>query len=168
MGSEMCIRDSSWSVRDFSQMERDGNDRSFTPVDMSRNVPDDDDEPVVAPSPAKSSHFRLPSRSTTLPSKLQPMPSTESLRVGGDVSTRDNIGAVPAPTTRPRAGTHGSLRGGDSQRNSSAFFSGEGGNRSSDMLGDPQYAQPGSQRASRNPMLTPAQEQEEFGFLPRH
>ncbi|KAK4548171.1 hypothetical protein LTR36_010040 [Oleoguttula mirabilis] len=141
----------SWSTRDFSE----AGERLFTPVDMTRDV--DDDEPIAAPAPiAKDRIAKSPARSSTLPNpKLRQHVSNDRLSVGGDVSTRDTIGMVPAPTMRPRAGTFGSTR---SYSNVSTW------NESSDRLGDIQDAYPNSQRVSRAP-LTPAQEQEEFGLV---
>lgn len=146
----------SWSARDFN----DYSDRGFTQVDMNKYVPD---EPRVAtPPPASDSgrHSRTPSRSATLPNpKVRAQVSNDSLRIGGDVSTRDTIGKVPAPSVRARAGTHGSFRG--SRTNAPMFGENmEGFSETTDML-------PGSQRGSRAPMLTPAQEQEEFSLSPR-
>lgn len=132
----------SWSQRDFTGSWADsGAEQTFTPVDMTRDIADD--EPVVGPSPAKGA--RTPSRSATLPNpKLREAPSTDSLRIGGDVSTRDTIGKVPAPRVRPRAGT----------ASSRSSWRGDGFDTSELSL-------PTSNRASRQ-VLTPAQEMEEW------
>jgi hypothetical protein len=141
----------SWSTRDFTDYS---NDHSFTPVDMSRNVPDEPRVNTPPPAGGKGNEAQTPSRRATLPlPKVRPQPSTDSLRIGGEVSTRDTIGNVPAPKVRPRAGTGGSLRG-------SRTFTPTWADSSDGDIG----SQPGSQRASRHPPLTPAQEQEEFGL----
>ncbi|KAK4569511.1 hypothetical protein LTR86_003274 [Recurvomyces mirabilis] len=147
----------SWSTRDFEAW--DG--RTQTPVDMTRDTIDDSE--LSAP-PAAAKGARTPSRSATMPSKLRDQVSNDSLRIGGDVSTRNSIGKVPAPVSRPRAGTYGS------QRNSRVSF-GENaeGSKSTDWLNELSYRQAGvgaegssaSARHSRIP-LTPAQEQDEF------
>lgn len=144
----------SWSTRDFSPVG-DETERHFTPIDMSRDV--EDDEPVAAPAASRSFHGRKRSKSNTLPGKtLQTKSSNSSLRVGGDVSGPDMIGRVPAPpSTRPRSGTYGSLRG--SRGMTPTYGPGEAP-RWSDYGDD---TQPGSQRASKYP-LTPAQEMDEW------
>lgn len=139
----------SWSARDFSPVGGDSAERTFTPIDMNRNVPDD--EPVIAPTSSRIGRSRTSSRASATGPMMHPQASTDSLRLGGDVSTRDTIGNVPAPTTRPRSGTH------DSARNS--------------RVGTPSYgygepsgydSQPASRPMSKYP-LTPAQETDEFG-----
>ncbi|TKA73547.1 hypothetical protein B0A55_06436 [Friedmanniomyces simplex] len=165
----------SWSTRDF-----DGGERSHTPIDMTRTVPD---EPFLPPPPpaAKGAHGRKPSRSATLPvTSVRPQVSSDELRVGGDLSSHDTIGRVPAPSVRPRAGTYGSMRGG-SRSNTPSFAEGGEASRSSDWLGELSYVQApgggsgasgsgsaGQKGGSRRNPLTPAQEQEEFmGLSPR-
>ncbi|KAK5128981.1 hypothetical protein LTR85_000314 [Meristemomyces frigidus] len=142
----------SWSTRDFSE---GGADRLFAPVDTTGDLSDDD--PIAAPAPAaKLGKVKSPSRSSTLPNpKLRQPTSSDRLSVGGDVSTRDTIGMVPAPTIRARAGTFGSMR----SRSNTLSWS-----ESYDRLGDMSESHPSSQRVSRVP-LTPAQEQEEFGLM---
>jgi len=146
----------SWSSRDLNaSWYRDaGAEQAFGPVDMSQSMAEDD--PIVEPSPAKGAHSRTPSRSNTLPTKLRPAISSDSLRTGGDVSSRDMIGKVPAPTSRPRAGTASSR---SSWRNSMSGYTQNDGDA---FLDAPEYAT--GPRGSR-PMLTPALEAEEF--MPR-
>ncbi|KAK4508786.1 hypothetical protein PRZ48_002525 [Zasmidium cellare] len=150
----------SWNQRDFTPVDTHVPDRNSTPIDMERNVPEDD--PARPPS-AKG--MRTPSRSATMPINLKPQTSVDSLRVGGDVSTRDTIGNVPAPSVRPRAGSYG--------YNRSAARSISDSNRNSDYLSDLPDSRPGSQRASligggpsgsygRHHPLTPAQEMDEW------
>ena len=140
----------SWNTRDFSPVGADDREGTpFTAIDMNRTVPDD--EPEAAPAATKRRSKRL-SGSNSLPKSVDPSMSTDSLRIGGDVSTRDTIGNVPAPTTRPRAGTHGSLR--NSRTGTPVHGLGEMGD-----LFDPA---PSSQRSSKFP-LTPAQEMDEWG-----
>ena len=139
----------SWTTRDFSPVGGDNPERTFTPIDMSHSVPDD--EPVIVPTSTKGGRSRTSSmRSATNP-MVPPQASTDSLRLGGDVSTRDTIGNVPAPTARPRTGTHGSLRG--SRSATPSFGPGE--------MGETIESPPGSRPMTRYP-LTPAQEMEEF------
>lgn len=146
----------SWSARDF----KDYSDRGFTQVDMNKYVPDEPRVSTPPPASDRGRHSRVPSRSATLPNpKVRSQISNDSLRVGGDVSTRDVIGKVPAPLVRARTSTHGSLRG--SRTNTPTF------SENVDGLSDMMEMQPGSQRESRAPMLTPAQEQEEFSLSPR-
>lgn len=148
----------SWSTRDFAE----ANDRSLTPVDMTRVVADD--EPIEPAAPGK--HSRTPSRSNTLPNpKVRPQISSDQLQVGGEVSTRDTIGTVPAPAMRPRAGTFGSKR--NSRSNTPVPFENNEASSSNDWLGELSYNQTGGQRASAKHMLTPAQEQEEFDLRRR-
>lgn len=138
----------SWSTRDFAE----AGERSCTPVDMTRNLADD--EPVAASAPPAS--IKSPPRRSTLPNpKLRKPVSNDHLSAGGNISTRDTIGMVPAPTMRPRAGTFGSVR----SRSNTPIW-----NESGDRLGDMPESQPNGQRYGRAP-LTPAQEQEEFGFV---
>ena len=151
----------SWSTRDFAEA------RAYTPIDMSKSLPDD--EAIEAPAPATKRRglIKTPSsrRNTLESAKLRPQTSTDQLSVGGDVSTRDTIGNVPAPTMRPRAGTLGSTR---SRSNTPSYAVAPG--ESTDRLGEMFDSYPNSNRASRAPPpLTPAQEQEEFGYVsPRH
>ncbi|KAM0722443.1 hypothetical protein Q7P37_001884 [Cladosporium fusiforme] len=128
----------SWSQRDFSTYSHNADgDSSFAPVDMSRSMPEDDS---ISP-PRSAAQSRTPSRGAP---QIRTQPSSESLGVGGDISSRDVIGKVPAPTMRPRAGTWNSRH---SARNST------GG-------GDFFFDAPESSGA-RMP-LTPAQEAEEY------
>jgi hypothetical protein len=142
----------SWNTRDFSPTGAESPTRAFTPIDMSRSVPDD--EPPASLQATKVRH----GRSASLTSAFKPAPkqpikphmSAESLRIGGDVSTRDTIGRVPAPPPmRPRSSNHGSLRNSRSGTPVHGLDFGDDG-------------QPGSQRGSRYP-LTPAQEMDEWG-----
>jgi hypothetical protein len=147
----------SWSQRDFSSagLDRDAPiETAFSPVNMAQQILDDD--PVVPLSAGKKRHSWTPSRSGTIQNqKLRKPVSNDSLRVGGDVSTRDNIGKVPAPVFRPRAGTGNSRAG--SIRNSSGSFT------ASDVFAEGNDASmPGSHRASRAPMMTPALEADEY------
>ena len=145
----------SWSTRDFSQFQQEQQDLvEVTPVDMTRAVAED--EPIVAPQPvAKKRHSWTPSRSGTIQNpKVRPQTSSDALQVGGDVSSRDVIGSVPVPTSRPRAGTHGSSRGSGTWEyasNTEVF---------TDAPETPIFPQRGA--SSRMPILTPAQEQEEW------
>ena len=143
----------SWSTRDFSNAGPD--DRgNFTPIDMSRDI--EDDEPVVAPRSTSKSGRKRSSSATGPP--LRATPSNSSLQVGGDVSSRDMIGVVPAPpSTRPRSGTHGSRRNSRGFTPTQTYGGGES-QRWSDFIGEDQ---PGSQRGSRHP-LTPAMELDEW------
>jgi hypothetical protein len=131
----------SWASRDFSEC---GDERVGTPIDMSRNVPEDD--PAIA-TPRRSGSRTPKRRSVTMPtSTLPPMPSMDSLRIGGDYSTIDTIADVPTPSVRPRSGTFGSRSNTPTpaDRNSSQ-------NRTLEM----------PVRDHRGP-LTPAVESEEF------
>jgi hypothetical protein len=140
----------SWSQRDFSTYSNNTDaDNSFAPVDMSRSMPEDD----VASPPRSTTPSRTPSRGAP---RLHTQPSSESISIGGDISSREMIGKVPAPGMRPRAGTWNSRH---SARNSMT-----GGDHSFDNLESSLSAgNIGSHRASgiRIP-LTPAQETEEF------
>lgn len=141
----------SWSQRDFSTYSHNADaESSFAPVDMSRSMPDDD---AISP-PRSAAQSRTPSRGAP---QLRTQPSSESIGVGGDISSRDMIGKVPAPTMRPRAGTwnsrhsaRNSTGGGDfffdAPENSMSPGGNTGGNRTS---------------GARMP-LTPAQEAEEY------
>ena len=95
----------SWTSRDFSETR---DDRSRTPIDMSRNVPEDD---TAMATPTRSASRTPKRRSVTMPtSTLPPMPNVDELHIGGDVSTRDVIADVPTPTIRPRSGTFSGSR----------------------------------------------------------
>ncbi|KAI7320950.1 hypothetical protein KC315_g9267, partial [Hortaea werneckii] len=147
----------SWSTRDLTET----NEQNFTPIDMSRNVPED--EPVEAPpAPAnKKGIFRAPSRGKTAPEEqVKPRTSTDSLSIGGDVSTRDTIGKVPAPSMRPRAG---SLKSNRPRSNTPTYGSADGADSLSNL------PLPPSTLGQHKPPLTPAQEQEEFalGLTPK-
>nr|OQO24094.1 hypothetical protein B0A51_05937 [Rachicladosporium sp. CCFEE 5018] len=152
----------SWSQKDLSQSwNRDaGAEAAFSPVDMSRQLLEDD---VTAESPA-GKHSRTPSRGSALQnSKLRAEPSNDSLRIGGETSTRDTIGNVPMPAVRPRAGSRNSVR------ESGASWSRDFGDSSfMDPSEGPSFTEGGAQSASqsrrhtRAPMLTPAQEMEEW------
>ena len=141
----------SWNTRDFSATGAESPTGAITPIDMSRSVPEDE-----SPAATKVRH----SRSTSLTGALKPAPkqpikphmSAESLRIGGDVSTRDTIGRVPAPPPmRPRSSTHGSVRNSRSGTPVHGLDFGDEG-------------QPSSQRGSRYMYpLTPAQEMDEWG-----
>lgn len=144
----------SWSTRDFSPAG-DDNETYYTPIDMNRNV--EDDESVAVPAAAKGAHGRKRSKSNTTPSNvIRPMTSNSSLRIGGDVSGPDMIGKVPAPSSRPRSATYGSTRG--SRGVTPTYGPGEAP-RWGDYGGED--TQSGSQRNTRFP-LTPAQEMDEW------
>ena len=150
----------SWNTRDFSPTGAEGHERTFTPIDMSKSVPDDN--AVVAPVTAtKTRHSRSASLGSMFNKPATPVPvrpsmSTDNLHIGGEVSTRDTIGNVPAPTIRPRTGTHGSNR--NSRTGTPVYGAGE--------VGEMMEPQPSSKRNSRYP-LTPAQEMDEWG-TPKH
>ncbi|KAG9752645.1 TRP-domain-containing protein, partial [Aureobasidium melanogenum] len=93
----------SWTSRDFSEAR---DDRSRTPIDMNRNVPEDE---TAMATPTKSGSRTPKRRSVTMP-MLSPMPNVEELQIGGDVSSRDVIADVPTPTIRPRSGTFSGSR----------------------------------------------------------
>jgi hypothetical protein len=144
----------SWSQRDFSiyshNPEADG---TFTPVDMSRTMPEDS----IISRPASAAPSRTPSRGAT---PLRPQASNESLGVGGDVSSRDIIGKVPAPSMRPRAGTWNSRHSArNSMSNGESFFDAPESSQSASNVGS-LWASNGVKMP-----LTPAQEAEEY--LPR-
>ena len=144
----------SWTTRDFSPTGAESPTSAFTPIDMSKTVPDDE-----APAPSSATKVRH-KRSASLTSAFKPAPkqkplkpnmSAESLHIGGDVSTRDTIGRVPAPPPmRPRSSAQNSLRNSRSGTPVHGF----------DFVDD---GQPGSARGSRYP-LTPAQEMDEWGI----
>ncbi|KAH0268973.1 TRP-domain-containing protein, partial [Aureobasidium melanogenum] len=94
----------SWTSRDFSETR---DDRSRTPIDMTRNVPEDE---TVMPTPTRSGSRTPKRRSVTMPAILSPMPNVNELQMGGDVSSRDVIADVPTPLIRPRSGTFGGSR----------------------------------------------------------
>lgn len=152
----------SWSTRDFENASG-----YQTPIDMNRTL--SDDEPAVpAPRPASTKSSRRQNRESMPNSAVRPMTSTDRLSIGGDISTRDMIGKVPAPTGRPRASTHGSIR---NNRNSVPTFgeNSEAG-RSSDWLSELSFKHAGDagpQRGGKWPPLTPAQEQDEFKLTPK-
>lgn len=174
----------SWSTRDFREYYSpvDGNADSFsTPIDMSQTLVED--ESSIPPLPSSTGkHSRTTSRSATMPTKLQPQPSIDSLRIGGEVSTRETIGNVPAPTMRPRAGTQGSRKAARSISSAYGYTpeasksSDQVGNSSDEVFVDAPSSRPGSNRNSMvggsgayargHPMLTPAQEAEEWTTLP--
>lgn len=147
----------SWNTRDFSPAGAEDTGKSFTSIDMSQSVPDDAPTPIRAAGKG-SRHSRSTSltsvfgKSAPAAAAIKPQSSVDELRVGGDISTRDMIGKVPAPPPiRPRSSTHGSARNSRSGTpvNGLEFADGFEG-------------QPGSQRNSRFP-LTPALEKDEWG-----
>lgn len=145
----------SWNTRDFSPTGAEDAERSFTPIDMSRSVPDD--EPT-APQPVarKGRHSRSASAASahgnSKAAAIKPQISADDLQVGGDVSSREMIGKVPAPPPmRPRSSTHGSARNSRSGTPVNGL-----------EFGDGYDGQPGSHRGSKYP-LTPAQEIDEWG-----
>lgn len=143
----------SWSQRDFSTYSHNADaDGTFTPVDMSRHMPEDN---TISP-PRSAVPSRTPSRAT---SQLRTQPSNESLGVGGDVSSRDIIGKVPAPSMRPRAGTWNSRHSArNSVSNGEIFFEAPESSLSASNAG-------GHWASSAKMPLTPAQEAEEY--MPR-
>jgi len=149
----------SWSTRDFSPVGAEEGHQSITPIDMNRTVSDDANVTTAPPSQKRGHHSRSASLTSVLHKSSapaaapKPHPSAEELRVGGDVSTRDTIGMVPAPVMRPRSNTHGS-------RNSRSGTPVNG----LDDLDEDYDPQPGpsSQRGSRYPPLTPTQEMDEW------
>ena len=144
----------SWSQRDFSSYSHNPEaDDTFTPVDMSRSMPEDD---TISP-PRSAAQSRAPSRGAP---QLRSQVSSESLGVGGDVSSRDIIGKVPAPSMRPRAGTWNSRHSArNSVSNGEYFFDAPESSQSASNVG-------GHRAASGVTMpLTPAQEAEEY--MPR-
>ena len=145
----------SWNTRDLSPTGAENAEISFAPIDMSRSVADD--EPV-APQPAtkKGRHSRAVSAASAYgnpvsAAAVRPHSSADDLRVGGDVSSRDMIGKVPAPPQmRPRSSTHGSRN----SRSGTPVYGLE--------YGDVFDGQPSSKRGSKYP-LTPALEKDEWG-----
>jgi hypothetical protein len=140
----------SWSQRDFSTYSYNADaDTSFVPVDMSRTIPDDD---TISP-PRSTAPSRTPSRGAP---QLRSQVSNESMGVGGDISSRDMIGKVPAPIMRPRAGTWNSRH---SARNSMSggdyYFDASESSLSAGNIG-------GHRASGARMPLTPAQETEEF------
>lgn len=146
----------SWSTRDFADHGVEG---AFIPIDMSRTVVDDEAVEPPAPAATKKSHRRLSTRSNrSLPSSQpRPLSSSDQISVGGDFSTRDTIGNVPAPVVRPRAGSLTSTR----PRSNTPSY---GPSESADRLGA--LAEFGDGHRVHRPPLTPAQEQEEFMLAP--
>jgi hypothetical protein len=142
----------SWSQRDFSTYSYNADaDTSFVPVDMSRTLPD---EEAISP-PRSTAPSRTPSRGAP---QLRNQVSNESMGIGGDISSRDMIGKVPAPGMRPRAGTWNSRH---SARNSVSggeyFYDASETTLSVGNIGG------GHRTASGVRMpLTPAQETEEY------
>lgn len=143
----------SWSQRDFSTYSHNADaENSFVPVDMSQSMLEDD---TVSP-PRSGAPSRTPSRG---PPQLRSHVSNESLGVGGDISSRDVIGKVPAPSMRPRAGTWNSRHSARNSINAGEhFFDAPESSLSASNVG----SQWGS--GARMP-LTPAQEAEEY--IPR-
>lgn len=162
----------SWSTRDFQQLHTHGGDGAFEPVDMSRTI--STDSATLSKSAGKAP-IGVPSRSLTMPvgASIAPQASRDSLRVGGNISTFDTIGDVPAPMVRPRAGTGGSR--GPPRSISSTYGLLSDANRSVDQLSVDPDSRPGSARNSqvyhpsisaRGQALTPAQEMEEWTIPP--
>lgn len=149
----------SWSTRDFSPVGAEESRTSFTPIDMSRTVSDDANVTAAPASAKKNRHSRSGSLSSVLHKSSAPaaaptpQPSSDELRLGGDISSRDTIGMVPAPAMRARSNTHGS-------RNSRSGTP-VNGLDDLDQGYDPQPG-PSSNRASRYAPLTPALEREEW------
>ncbi|KAK5114688.1 hypothetical protein LTR62_002261 [Meristemomyces frigidus] len=129
----------SWSTRDFEAYDSTAN-----PFNSSRDaLGTADDEPSVLPMAPKGG--RAPNRSVTMPNSVTHQPSSETLRIGGDVSTRNSIGRVPAPTVRPRSGTHGSLRNSRASFGQESMLLGQGeAGKSTDWLSELSYLQAGS------------------------
>jgi hypothetical protein len=143
----------SWSQRDFSTYSNNADaDTSFVPVDMSRSMVDDE---AISP-PRSTAPSRTPSRGAP---QLRNQPSNESMGVGGDISSHDMIGKVPAPNMRPRAGTWNSRH---SARNSLSggehFYDAAESSLSAGNIG-------GHRASGARMPLTPAQEAEEY--MPR-
>ena len=155
----------SWSTRDFSLVGAEDPQRSFTPIDMNRSVADD--EPLASPAPPKGRHSRSASLSSMLnrdkqpaaAKAVKPTASADSLGIGGEYSTRDMIGKVPAPTMRARTGSQLSGRNSNSRIGTPVH----GEDRDSGAWENQQHAGSSSQRGSRYAMLTPAQEMDEWG-----
>jgi hypothetical protein len=95
----------SWTSRDFSETR---DDRSGTPIDMSRNVPEDD---TAMATPTRSGSRTPKRRSVTMPTSMPPpMPNLDELQIGGDRSSMNVIADVPTPIVRPRSGTFSGSR----------------------------------------------------------
>ncbi|KEQ73592.1 TRP-domain-containing protein, partial [Aureobasidium namibiae CBS 147.97] len=95
----------SWTSRDFSETR---DDYSGTPIDMSRNVPEDD---TAMATPTRSESRTPKRRSVTMPISMPPpMPNLDELQIGGDRSSLNVIGDVPSPIVRPRSGTFSGSR----------------------------------------------------------
>lgn len=149
----------SWSTREFEAWDENQRPGSVSPINMNHHVPED--EPMSAVETPTKPQIRAPSRSATLPSQMiRPAPSSDSLKIGGDISTSDMIGKVPAPTMRPRSNTANSRH---SRSNTPTFMSPIDG-RSTENLPAFEFGLHGDStpnRGSRAP-LTPAQEMEEW------
>ena len=145
----------SWSQRDFSTYSHNPEaDGTFTPVDMSRTMPEDS---TISP-PRSAGPSRTPSRGAP---QLRSQASNESMGVGGDISSRDIIGKVPAPSMRPRAGTWNSRHSArNSVSNGENFFDAPESSLSASNAGG-HWASSGGVKMP----LTPAQEAEEY--MPR-
>lgn len=146
----------SWSMRDFTQLNVEDTEPTFTAMDDTTRV--EGDEPIEPEVPVKTTRRRSSSLFGNMRPKsvaaVKPQPSTDSLRIGGDMSTHDTIGDVPAPPpTRPRSA---SIR---HSRSGSALLE---ANESGESSG----TQSTNRRASRYVPLTPAQEMEEW--MPRN
>lgn len=174
----------SWSTRDFQQDTTLGKDGTFTPVDMSKTLAEDEDAVLPGSASKRQSRMSIRSNRSVTQPPLRAQPSSSSLRVGGDISTTDTIGNVPKPTVRPRSGTMGSVR--SARYASSAFDDIPEGGRSREDTPDlpplPSCAStlPGSRRSSynlhdpdgragpsshgRSQPLTPAQETDEWSL----
>lgn len=144
----------SWSQRDFSLYSQHNTtnaegETSFSAVDMSRSLPEDNTTTTATPP-----RSRAPSRG---PPQLRLQPSSESLGVGAAVSSRDAIGKVPAPAVRPRAGTWNSRHSARNSASGGDFFFDAPESGSSAAAAAPLHAP----SAAKVP-LTPAQEVEEF------
>jgi len=105
----------SWSTRDFVEFQ-ESQKRGFTSVEIPRDVGDDEASRALSPEPftniqSTATPSKRSKRSATMPSvtptkSVRTMPSTDSIRVGGDMSTHDTVGTVPTPAVRPRSGTY--------------------------------------------------------------
>ena len=152
----------SWSQRDFSTYSHNPEaDGTFTPVDMSRSMPEDN--ATISP-PRSATHSRAPSRGAP---QLRSQASNESLGVGGDVSSRDIIGKVPAPSVRPRAGTWNSRHSArNSVSNGEYFFDApESSLSATSNIGGGGGGHRAASSGGMKMPLTPAQEAEEY--IPR-
>lgn len=167
----------SWSARDFQAAGFDSDGRTFSPVDMSETAVNED--PIISAGSLGQQRSTAPSRSVSMPldKTLKSQPSTTSLRIGGETSTPETIGDVPAPKVRPRAGTMGSTR---SRRSTFTDIPEANDCVDTDVPDVPDLpsatsSRPGSKRDSyqalagpsnsRSQPLTPAQESEEFDDL---